>query len=176
MSTISIAAAVFLLAAVFAFWLIMSYRGFTSLRNSAEEAFSTTEIYMKRRRELLIRLVKLAEKSPGGKDWRDILQNAADAAQLAKASKTVEERILCESVVAETIETLFSALDMDEKKRKDKGYVRLRCQIEEADRNIAHAGSFYNRIAAMMNQRIQMFPSSLIAKMFHFTSYPLIEV
>lgn len=65
MSSISIVAAIFLLAAVFAFWLIMSYKGFVRLRNSAEEAFSTTEVYMKRRRELLSRFVKLAEKAPG---------------------------------------------------------------------------------------------------------------
>lgn len=174
MSSISIVAAIFLLAAVFAFWLIMSYKGFVRLRNSAEEAFSTTEVYMKRRRELLSRFVKLAEKSPGGDDWRDILRNVSDAVQLAEAAQSADERILCESAVAETIETLFFALDMDEKRKKDKSYLRLRRQIEEADRNIAQVGSFYNRIAGTMNKRIHMFPSSVVAKMFHFTSYPLI--
>ena len=167
MSSISIVAAIFLLAAVFAFWLIMSYKGFVRLRNSAEEAFSTTEVYMKRRRELLSRFVKLAEKSPGGDDWRDILRNVSDAVQLAEAAQSADERILCESAVAETIETLFFALDMDEKRKKDKSYLRLR-------RQIAHVGSFYNRIAGTMNKRIHMFPSSVVAKMFHFTSYPLI--
>lgn len=174
MSMMNLAAAVLLLAAVFLFWLVMSYRGFRSLQNSADEAFSTVEIYMKKRRELLMRFIELAKKQPGGEDWRDILQNASDAARLAESAGTARERILCEGAVAKTIETLFSALELEEKRKGDKRYARLRRQIEEADRNIVHTGSFYNRIAAMMNQRIRVFPSSLIAKLFHFTSRPLI--
>ncbi len=173
MSSMSIAAAVFALAAVVVFWIGMSYRGFSNLRNSTEEAFSAVEIYMKKRRTHLLKLIKLVKKH-GDRDLSDVAQNAADAVRLAEEAGSLEERIVSEGAVAETIKTLFTALDAEETLKEDKRCVRLRQDIEDADRNIVHAATFYNTIAKMLNQRVHVFPSSLIAKLFHFTGRPLI--
>lgn len=173
--TISLMIAILLLAAVILFWLVMSYKGFASLRNSSAEAFATTEIYMKKRRELISRIVKLVRKAkPRDADLGDILQNAADAASLAKKAAAREEKILCERAVKETMETLLSALDGSKELEQNKNYISLKKQLAEADRDVARAGGFYNTIVTMMNKRVHAFPSSLIAKMFHFADQPML--
>lgn len=173
--TISLMIAILLLVAVILFWLVMSYKGFANLRNSSAEAFATTEIYMKKRRELISQMVKLVRKAKlRDADLGDVLQNAADAAVLAKKAEAREEKILCERAVKETMDTLLSALDCSKELEHNKNYISLKKQLIEEDQNVSRAGGFYNTIVTMMNKRVHVFPSSLIAKMFHFTDQPMI--
>ena len=173
--TVSLMTAIILLAAVILFWLIMSYKGFANLRNSAAEAFAATEIYMKKRRELISEMVKLIRKAKlRDASLTDVLQNAVDAGNLAKKAAERDEKIICERAVKETMDTLLYALEQVRELEHNKTYISLRNQICQTDQNVSRAGGVYNTIATMMNKRVHVFPSSLIAKMFHFTDQPMI--
>lgn len=173
--TVSLVTAIILLAAVILFWLIMSYKGFVNLRNSAAEAFATTEFYMKKRRELILQMIKLIRKAKlQDADLTDVLQNAMDAGNLAKKAVDRDEKIICERAVKETMDTLLCALERVQELDHNKTCVSLRKQLSEADQNVSRAGGFYNTIVTMMNKRVHVFPSSLIAKLFHFTDQPML--
>ncbi|MBT7123446.1 MAG: LemA family protein, partial [Clostridia bacterium] len=44
--------------AVIIIWIIASYNGFVKLKNSIEEAFSTMDVYLKKRYDLIPNLVE----------------------------------------------------------------------------------------------------------------------
>lgn len=168
----SVIAAIVIAVAILLFWLIMSYKGFANLRNSSAAAFSDVEIHFKKRRSAVLDLVKLMQKQVP--EEAEILQNVKDAIELAGKAEKREERIQCEGALGETIETLLTAAESDPGFSKSKRFQKLRDQIELTERNIANTRKIYNTIVKMMNQRVKAFPSSLIAKMFHFTEQPMI--
>lgn len=169
---VSVIAAIVIFIAVVLFWLVMSYKGFANLRNSAAEAFAAVEMYMKKRRGLVPALVKQVRKY--APEQQDVLQNVSDAKNLAKKAESTEEKIRCEYVLTETLETLFAAAEEYPKLMEDKTFNKMRSQIRDAEKNMVSAGKFYNTIVKMMNKRIHSLPSNLIAKMFHFKDQPML--
>ena len=166
----SVIAAIIIAAAILLFWLIMSYKGFANLKNSADAAFSDVEIYYKKRQDAAAELVKLMKK----KTQEEVLQNVKDAIELAESADNAAEKIQYEGVLEETIQTLFQAAESHEDLLKNRRFQKIQERLQTAERNIASTRKVYNTIAKMMNQRVNAFPSNLIAKMFHFTERPVI--
>ena len=166
----SVIAAIIIAAAILLFWLIMSYKGFANLKNSADAAFSDVGIYYKKRQDAAAELVKLMKK----KTQEEVLQNVKDAIELAENADNAAEKIQYEGVLEETIQTLFQAAESHEELLKNRRFQKIQERLQTAERNIASTRKVYNTIAKMMNQRVNAFPSNLIAKMFHFTERPMI--
>lgn len=97
-----------------------------------------------------------------------------DAIELAENADNAAEKIQYEGVLEETIQTLFQAAESDEELLKNRRFQKIQERLQTAERNIASTRKVYNTIAKMMNQRVNAFPSNLIAKMFHFTERPMI--
>lgn len=168
----SIIAAIVIFIAVLLFWLIMSYKGFANLRNSSDEAFRTVESCYKRRRQAAADLVRLLKKHIHQE--ADVIQNVRDAVQLAEAAEERGERIHCEAVLGETLDTLFETVENYPQLEDSRRYSKLKDQAVTAQRSILETGKIYNTIVKMMNQKAGAIPSCLIAKMFHFTKQPMI--
>jgi len=93
---------------------------------------------------------------------------------LAKDAKSNLEKLQTEGVLADTLETLFMAVEKYPELAESKRYTSLKEKIEDANDNILKAGKMYNSIVRMMNQRVNAVPSKFIAKMFGFKEHPML--
>lgn len=167
-------AAMILFVVVVLLWLIMSYNGFVKLKNSVEEAYATMDVYLKKRYDLIPNLVKTVKGYAAHE--KDTLENVTDARNLSRNVSSIEEKLACENALSGTLRTLFAVSENYPDLKANNNFLRLQSQLEEIERDIANARKFYNAIVKMMNTRVQVFPSNLIAKMFHFEKQPMFEV
>ena len=164
--------AIALFIIVVVFWMVMTYKAFRTLHHSATEGFMAIEYYFGRRRNLVDDLTKLLKKQMPGDE--EIIQNVADANRLAKEASSNKEKLQTEGVLAETLDTLFMAVEKYPEAAGSKRYLSLKEKIDDANENILKAGKMYNSIARMMNQRVHAFPTKLIAKLFGFNEHPML--
>ena len=164
--------AIALFIIVLVFWMVMTYKAFRTLHHSATEGFIAIEYYFGRRRNLVDDLTKLVKKQMS--DDEEIVQNVVDANRLAKDAKSNLEKLQTEGALADTLETLFMAVEKYPELAESKRYTSLKEKIEDANDNILKAGKLYNSIARMMNQRVNQFPTKLIAKLFGFKEHPML--
>lgn len=162
------------LVAVILFWLIVSYNGFVKLKNSVEEAYATMDVYLKKRYDLIPNLVKTVKGYAAHE--QDVLQNVTDARNLTRTASTPEEKLACENALSGTLRTLFALSENYPDLKASSNFMDLQRQLQKIEEDIANARKFYNAIVKMMNTRVQVFPSNLIAKLFHFTKQPMFEV
>ncbi len=163
-----------LFVAVVLFWLIMSYNGFVKLKNSVEEAFATMDVFLKKRYDLIPNLVETVKGYAAHE--KDTLENVTDARNVTRKAATRDERIAGENALSQTLGTLFAVSENYPDLKANTNFLDLQRQLQRVEEDIANSRKFYNALVKMMNTRVQMFPSNLIAKMFHFTRQPLFEV
>ena len=164
--------AIALFIIVVAFWMIMTVKAFKTLDHSAVEGFHAIDHYFGRRRNLVDDLTKLVKKQMLGDE--DIIQNVIDANRLAKDASSNKEKLQTEGVLADTLDTLFDAVEKYPELAESKRYLSLKEKIEDANVNILKAGKMYNSIVRMANQRIHAFPTKLVAKLFGFKEHPML--
>lgn len=171
---ISVIAAILIFIAVVLFWLIMSYNGFVKLRNSVEEAFATMDVYLKKRADLIPNLVETVKGYASHE--RDVLENVTDARSLAAQAEAPKEKLEAEEAVSQTLRTLFAVAENYPDLKANTNFLQLQKQVEAVEEDIANSRKFYNAVVKMMNTRVEVFPSNLIAKMFHFKKQPMFQI
>ncbi len=164
--------AIALFVIVVVFWMVMTFKAFRTLHHSATEGFMAIDYYFGRRRNLVDDLTKLVKKQMP--EDVEIVQNVVEANRLAKDAKSSLEKLQTEGVLADTLETLFMAVEKYPELAESKRYTSLKEKIEDANDNILKAGKLYNSIARMMNQRVNAVPSKFVAKLFGFKEHPML--
>lgn len=162
------------LIAVILLWIIMSYNGFVKLKNSVEEAFSTMDVYLKKRYDLIPNLVETVKGYAGHE--KETLQNVTEARNMAQNAATVEEKLANENMLSGTLKSLFAVSENYPDLKANQNFMDLQKQLQTVEEDIANARKFYNAIVKMLNTRVEMFPSNLIARLFHFSRQPMFEV
>lgn len=160
--------AIALLAAVVLIWLVLSYKGFLKLKYSVEEAFETTEVYLKRRHELIKKVTKAARACENcDPQLPEAISQMKNAAQKVDS---IEEKVACENEISGLLGEL-----MEQAGEGHKGLDDACRQLIAVEDDIEHFARFYNTLVKMLNTRVASFPSNLIAKLFHFTAKPMLD-
>ena len=144
--------------AVLAIWAVTTYNGFIKARNSVEEGYSTMDVkgYAKHEKETLEKLTAARTK----------VVNAG----------SVEERAQAEGQLTGALKTLFAVAEAYPDLKANTNFLNLQNQLQQVEQDIANARKYYNAVVKKYNNKCEMFPSSIIAGMFHFTRKPMFEV
>lgn len=82
------------IAVILVLWIISSYNKFVRLRNKVEEAFSTMDVYLKKRYDLIPNLVETIKGYT--KHESETLEKVVAARNMAVSAKGMDERIASE--------------------------------------------------------------------------------
>ena len=85
-------------------WVIASYNGFVKLKNSIEEAFSTMDVYLKKRYDLIPNLVETVKGYASHE--KDTLERVIQARNMAVSAKTLEDKVAGENMLSGTLKSL----------------------------------------------------------------------
>ncbi len=152
-------------------WLASSYNKFVKGRNTAEEAWSTIDVYLKKRYDLIPNLVETVKgyaKHESGTLEKVI---AARNAVTAGASGSAEERIAAENALTGTLRTLFAVAEAYPDLKANTNFIDLQGQLKGIETEIASARKYYNGAAKVFNTSIQQFPGNIVAGLFRFTPF-----
>lgn len=160
--------------AIIVIWVVVSYNGFINLKNSVEEAFSTMDVFLKKRYDLIPNLVETVKGYAAHES--STLENVVQARNMAADSTTIEDKVENENVLSGTLKSLFAIAENYPDLKANQNFMDLQRQLEAVEEDIANARKFYNAIVKMLNIKVEAFPSNIIAKLFHFTKKPMFEV
>lgn len=155
-------------------WVIGAYNGFVKLRNKVEEAFSTMDVYLKKRYDLIPNIVETVKGY--AKHEAQTLQNVIEARNMAASATTTEGRVEGENALQSTLKSLFAIAEAYPDLKANQNFISLQAQLTEMEGEIANARKYYNAIVKTFNTKVEMFPSNIIAKIFNFTRKTLFVV
>lgn len=149
---------------------IATYNSFIVLRNKNDEAFSTMDIYLKKRYDLIPNLVE-AVKGYATHE-RETLERVISARNMALASKNMPERQQNENMLSNTLKSLFAVTENYPQLKADGGFMNLQNQLQQIEADISQSRKYYNAIVKVYNTKTELFPSNLFALILGFKKYP----
>lgn len=153
--------------AVIAIWVVGAYNGFIKLRNRVEEAFSTMDVYLKKRYDLIPNIVETVKGY--AKHEAQTLEKVIAARNMAQSATTTEGRVEGENMLQGTLKSLFAIAEAYPDLKANANFISLQGQLTEMEGEIANARKFYNAVVKTFNTKVEVFPSNIIAKLFKFT-------
>jgi len=150
------------------------YNTLVKLRNAVEEAFSTMDVYMKKRFDLIPNLVETVKGYASHE--KDTLERVIQARNFAQSAGTPEDVMQGEGMLSGALKSLFAIAENYPQLRANENFLNLQKQLQGIEEDIANSRKYYNGTVRMYNTKTEVFPNSLVASMFRFEKKPLYEL
>jgi LemA protein len=171
-----LAAVVVLLAIgiILVLWLIGIYNSLIRLRNQVKNAWSQIDVQLKRRHDLIPNLVDTAKGYM--QHERGTLEAVTKARNQAAAASGVGEQAKAERNLSQALGNFFVVVENYPDLKASQNFLQVQEELTSTENKIGFARQAYNDQAMALNNRIQMFPSNLVAGMFNFTAAEFFEI
>ena len=108
---------------------------------------------------------------------KDVLERVIQARNAAVASQgSPEAQARDENALIGTLRQLFALAENYPDLKANQNFLQLQGELVNTEDRIQRSRRFYNANVRDLSNRIDLFPSSIIARMFHFTKREYFEV
>ena len=159
---------------VLALIFVGMYNSFIKLKNSCDEAYSTMDVYLKKRFDLIPNLVETVKGYASHE--KETLEKVIAARNNLQNASTTEEKLAGENALQGTLKTLFAVAEAYPDLKANTNFLDLQDQLKGVENDIANSRKYYNAVVKQFNTKCEMFPSNIIASIFHFEKKPMFEV
>ena len=153
---------------------VVMYNGFIRLKNNCDETFATMDVYLKKRYDLIPNLVETVKGYAAHE--KETLERVVAARNMAQGASTPEEKAAGESMLQGTLKSLFAVAESYPDLKANQNFMDLQGQLKAVEEDIANSRKYYNAVVKQFNTKCEVFPSNLIAGIFHFEKKPMFEV
>lgn len=160
--------------AIIVIYGISAYNGFVALKNQVQEAFSTMDVYLTKRYDLIPNLVETVKGY--AKHESQTFEDVIAARNKAVNATSLEGKVEAQGEIQNTLGRLFALAENYPELKANTNFLDLQSQLNNVETDIANARSYYNGVVKTYNTKIESFPSNIIAGMFKFTQEPLYVV
>jgi LemA protein len=155
-------------------FVIGIYNVLVRLRNQVGNAWSQIDVQLKRRHDLIPNLVETARGYM--KHERETFESITKARSQAMGARTVSEASKAEGALGEALSKFMLVVENYPELKANQNFLALQEELSSTENRIAFARQNYNDQVLSFNNKIQMFPSSIIAGMFAFGKRDFFEV
>jgi len=155
-------------------YVFLSYNGFVKLNNSVKEAFSTMDVYLKKRWDLIPNIVESVKGY--AKHERDTLESVVQLRNSAYDKMSKDDKITANDEITGALSKLMALSENYPDLKANQNFLDLSNQLAKIEEDIANARKYYNAVVKNLNNKVQMFPSNMIAKLFHFQEIKMFEI
>jgi LemA protein len=166
-----IVAAILVLLIIF---VIGIYNALIRLRNQVDNAWSQIDVQLKRRHDLIPNLVETAKGYM--KHERETFEAITKARSQAMGAQTVSEASKAEGALGEALSKFMLVVENYPELKANQNFLAVQEELTGTENKISFARQSYNDQVLFFNNKIQMFPSNIIANMFSFTKRDFFEI
>lgn len=151
-------------------WGIILFNRLVARRNHAREAWSGIDVQLKRRHDLLPKLVEAVKAYAGFE--RQVLRESVEA----RSGRPPAERAAAENALTGRLRELLAVVEAYPDLKASNSYLDLQRQITEAEEQIQYARRYYNGTVRELNILVDSFPSNVVARLFGYAHMDYFEI
>lgn len=155
-------------------YVIGTYNGLVSLRNKKDDQWAQIDVQLKRRADLIPNLVEIVKGY--AKHESETLEKVIEARNTYMTAKTPEDEMKASGEVTQALNKLLALSEAYPELKANQNFLGLQQDVSDTEDKISYARQFYNDSVLTYNNKVQMFPSNIIAGMFNFTKATFFEV
>lgn len=149
------------------------YNSFVNLNNKIKEAFSTMDVYLKKRWDLIPNLVETVKGY--AKHEKDTLKEVIELRSGTYDNMSSDEKIKKNEMLASKINRIMVLAEAYPELKASENFKNLSNELSKVEEDIANSRKYYNGVVRIYNNKVEMFPSNLFAKLFGYKSKNMFE-
>lgn len=142
------------------------YNVLVQLKNQVKNAWAQIDVQLKRRYDLIPNLVETAKGYM--KHERETFETITRARSQAMGAQNMADKSKAEGILGEAISKFLLVVENYPELKANQNFLTLQEELTSTENKIAFARQAYNDQVLFFNNKIQMFPSNIIAGMFNF--------
>jgi len=155
-------------------WFTGIYNGLVRLKNQVKNAWSQIDVQLKRRHDLIPNLVETVKGYASHE--KDTLERVVQARSRAMGAQNMDERIQAEGELSQALGKLMLLVESYPDLKANQNFLALQEELTSTENKISFARQFYNDAVMTYNNKIQMFPSNIVAGIFNFKEATFFKV
>lgn len=159
---------------VFVVAVIGMYNALVRLRNQVKNAWSQIDVQLKRRHDLIPNLVETVKGY--AKHEKDTMENLTRARSAAVNAQGLAAKSKAEGELSGALDRFMLVVENYPDLKANQNFLALQEELSSTENKIAFARQNYNDQVLFFNNKIQMFPSNIIAGMFNFQTGEFFEL
>ena len=162
------------IAAILVLFVIVVYNRLITLRNYVKEAFSTMDVYLKKRWDLVPNLIEIVKAY--SKHEKGLLEEVAALRSGNYSDMSDNDKIDANKKLGENLSKIIAIVENYPEIKANEHYAKLMDELTDIETDIANSRKYYNGCVRMLNNTAEIFPTSLIAGMFGVKSAKMFEI
>ena len=154
--------------------LIAIYNSLVTLRLRVKNAWSQIDVQLQRRFDLIPNLVETVKGYMEHES--EVLTRVAELRTSWSNAKTVDEKAKLDNQLSESLKTIMAVAENYPDLKANQNFNELQTELTNTENKISYSRQFYNDTVTRYNTKLEVFPSNIVASMFHFTAEKLFEV
>jgi LemA protein len=154
-------------------YILITYNSFINSRNLVKEAFSTMDIYLKKRWDLIPNLIEVVKGY--SKYENETLTKITSLRSSSYDELTMDNKININEELSKCLSNIFAVSENYPELKANELYANLSNNLISIEDEIANSRKYYNGTVRNFNNKIQMFPNNILAKLFSFKEFKMFE-
>ncbi|MBE6158410.1 MAG: LemA family protein [Firmicutes bacterium] len=154
-------------------YIIVTINSIIKLRNRVDESFSTMDVYLKKRWDLIPSIVEVVKGY--SKHENETLKDVISLRNNTYDNLNTNEKIDTNIRVSERVSKLMILAENYPELKASDNFKQLTNQLTQVEDEILKARKYYNANVRVYNTKIEMFPNNLVAALFNIKSRNMFE-
>ncbi|CAA7392382.1 LemA family protein [Chryseobacterium fistulae] len=162
------------LAILFIMYGVSVYNRLVKLKNLVQEAWSSIDVMLKKRHDLIPNLVETVKGYAAHE--RDTLDSVTRARAQAVGASSVESKEAAEKNLNQAMMNLFAVAEQYPDLKANTNFQQLQNELTSIENDIEKSRRYYNGTVRENNTLVESFPSNVVANMYKFEKSPFFEL
>lgn len=146
--------------------IISIYNSLVSKRNQAENAFATIDVMLKKRYDLIPNLVTIAKQY--AEHEKEVFTKVAQMRNRNYKEMTDDDKMELDKSFNQAGERLIILAESYPELKASENFLQLQRALNETEEQLAAARRTFNAAVTDYNNKVESFPSNLLAGLFKF--------
>ena len=160
--------------AIFFFYGISIYNRLVKLKTMVEEAWSSIDVMLKKRHDLIPNLVETVKGYATHE--RATLDSVTRARAAAMGANTIQEKEVAEKNLNQAMMNLNAVAEQYPDLKANTNFLQLQGELSALEGDIEKSRRYYNGTVRENNILVDTFPSNILANIFKFTKSTFFEL
>lgn len=153
--------------------VIGMYNGLVQSKVRVDNAWSQIDVQLQRRFDLIPNFVETVKGYMNHE--RETFEKIAALRTSWANTQSVSEKANLDNQLSTALKTIMAVSENYPELKANQNFTELSEELRNTENKISFSRQFYNDTVTMYNTKLQVFPSNLIAGMFHFTPRDLFK-
>ena len=162
-----------ILIGIIIIYVICVYNSLVKVRNRVRDQWAQIDVQLKRRFDLIPNIVETVKGY--AKHENQTLKGIIEARNKFTVASTPSQEMEANNQLTNAVRQLFALSESYPELKADTNFLKLQSNLEDTENKISSARQFYNDTVLTYNNKVEVFPSNIIAKKFGFKKEAFFE-